>query len=167
VTLVTTAALPVAPTVKVVSVETAREMLAAVESIDTDIAIMAAAVADFRPAAPSDTKLARSEGLDRVELVPNPDILASIVARKERPYVVGFAAETGDVGRAVEKARRKEVDLLVYNDVSEPGSGFGTETNRVTIVDRDGATEPWPILNKGEVAVRLLDRVMEDRATRG
>jgi phosphopantothenoylcysteine decarboxylase/phosphopantothenate--cysteine ligase len=80
---------------------------------------------------------------------------------------VGFAAETGDVGRAVEKARRKEVDLLVYNDVSEPGSGFGTETNRVTIVDRDGATEPWPILNKGEVAVRLLDRVMEDRATRG
>ena len=167
VTLVTTASLPVAPTVKVVSVETAREMLAAVESIDTDIAIMAAAVADFRPAAPSDTKLARSDGLDSVDLVPNPDILASVVAREERPYVVGFAAETGDVARAIDKAARKEVDLLVYNDVSEPGSGFGTDTNRVTIVNRDGDTEPWPILSKGEVAARLLDRVMEDRATRG
>lgn len=167
VTLVTTASLPVAPTVKVVSVETALEMMAAVESIDTDIAVMAAAVADFRPAAPSDTKLARSDGLDRVELVPNPDILASVVGREERPYVVGFAAETGDVARAVDKAQRKDVDLLVYNDVSEPGSGFGTETNRVTIVDRDGSTEPWPILSKAEVAARLLDRVMEDRATKG
>ena len=84
VTLVTTASLPVAPTVKVVLVETAREMLAAVESVDTDIAIMAAAVADFRPSSPSDTKLARSEGLDKVDLVPNPDILASVVTRDDR-----------------------------------------------------------------------------------
>lgn len=164
VTLVTTASLPVAPNIKVVSVETAQEMLAAVESVDADVAIMAAAVADFRPASPSDTKLARSEGLDKVDLVPNPDILASVVARPERPFVVGFAAETGDVARAVEKAQRKDVDLLVYNDVSEPGSGFGTDTNRVTIVMRDGTTEPWPIMSKDDVAARLLDRVMVERS---
>jgi phosphopantothenoylcysteine decarboxylase/phosphopantothenate--cysteine ligase len=167
VTLVTTASLPVAPAVKVVLVETAREMLAAVESVDADVAIMAAAVADFRPASPSETKLARSEGLDKVDLVPNPDILATVVARDDRPYVVGFAAETGDVARAVDKARSKDVDLLVYNDVTEPGSGFGTDTNRVTIVDRSGATEPWPTMSKNEVAARLLDRVMEDLPGRG
>lgn len=167
VTLVTTATLPALPTVKVVSVETAQEMLEAVESIDTDVAVMAAAVADFRPAHPSDSKLARSDGLESIDLEPNPDILASVVARDEPPLVVGFAAEIGDVGRAVEKTRDKNVDLLVYNDVSEPGSGFGTDTNRVVIIDRHGSQESLPILTKAEVAARLLDRVMEVRAEKG
>ena len=69
-----------------------------------------------------------------------------------RPFTVGFAAETGGVERAVEKAKRKSVDLLVYNDVSEPGSGFGTDTNRVVIIARDGITVDWPLLSKREVA---------------
>ncbi len=167
VTLVTTSSLPVPPAVKVVSVESAMDMLAAVEGVDTDIAVMAAAVADFRPAHPSDTKLARSEGLDSIDLVPNPDILASIVGRKDRPFVVGFAAETGDVSRAIDKAHSKHVDLLVYNDVSEPGSGFGTDTNRVVLIDRDGGTDSWPILGKDEVAARLFDRIMEETSKRG
>ncbi|HXV73049.1 MAG TPA: bifunctional phosphopantothenoylcysteine decarboxylase/phosphopantothenate--cysteine ligase CoaBC [Acidimicrobiia bacterium] len=167
VTLVTTSDLPVHPAVKSVRVETAQEMLEAVESVDTDIAVMAAAVADFRPVAPSETKLPRSEGLDSIQLAPNPDILASVVARKPAPIVVGFAAETGDVQRAVGKAKRKGVDLLVYNDVSEPGSGFGTDTNRVVLIDREGATDSWPVLSKGEVASRLLDRVMEVVARKG
>lgn len=167
VTLVTTSGLAVAPAVKVVSVETALEMLEAVESIVSDVAIMAAAVADFRPAATSETKLSRSEGLDSIALVPNPDILASVVARAEPPYVVGFAAETGDLTRAVDKARQKNVDLLVYNDVSEPGSGFGTDTNRVVLIDGSGDTESWPVLSKNEVAARLLDRVMEDLTRKG
>lgn len=167
VTLVTTSSLPVSPSVKVVAVETATEMLAAVESVDADVAVMAAAVADFRPSSPRMTKLSRSEGLDSIEVVPNPDILASVVARSSRPFVVGFAAETGDVDRAITKAKSKDVDLLVYNDVSEPGSGFGTETNRVVIIDRTGGTDSWPILAKEEVAVRLLDRVVEELARRG
>ncbi|MFZ0013485.1 MAG: bifunctional phosphopantothenoylcysteine decarboxylase/phosphopantothenate--cysteine ligase CoaBC, partial [Acidimicrobiia bacterium] len=167
VTLITTSQLPVLPSVKVVSVETAEEMLASVESIDTDIAVMAAAVADFRPAEPSDTKLARRDGLDSIALVPNPDILASVVARQQRPFVVGFAAETGDVGRAIDKARQKEVDLLVYNDVSEPGSGFGTDTNRVVVIDSNGESDDWPVLSKEEVAERLLDRVVEELARKG
>ncbi|HEX6222386.1 MAG TPA: phosphopantothenoylcysteine decarboxylase, partial [Acidimicrobiia bacterium] len=167
VTLVTTSDLVVLPTVKVVAVETAQEMLEAVESVDTDIAIMAAAVADFRPLNPSQSKLARSEGLDSIQLAPNPDILASVTARDPAPFVVGFAAETGDVARAVDKAKQKGVDLLVYNDVSEPGSGFGTDTNRVVLIDRRGETDSWPVLTKDEVASRLLDRVMEVGAPKG
>jgi phosphopantothenoylcysteine decarboxylase/phosphopantothenate--cysteine ligase len=162
VTLVTTSSLPVPPSVKVVAVETAQEMLDAVEGIDTDVAIMAAAVADFRPSHPSQSKVARAAGLDAIDLEPSPDILASVVAREEKPLVVGFAAETGDMDRAVEKAKNKGVDLLVYNDVSEPGSGFGTDTNRVVVIDPEGGTDAWPILAKTEVAARLLDRVMQE-----
>jgi phosphopantothenoylcysteine decarboxylase/phosphopantothenate--cysteine ligase len=128
---------------------------------------MAAAVADFRPSHPSTSKLSRSEGLDTIELEPNPDILASVVRRDEAPFVVGFAAETGDVDRAIVKAREKNVDLLVYNDVSEPGSGFGTDTNRVVVIDRAGAADAWPILSKDQVAAKLLDRIVEELARKG
>jgi phosphopantothenoylcysteine decarboxylase / phosphopantothenate---cysteine ligase len=167
VTLVTTSDLPVHPAAKVVIVETALEMLEAVAGTDTDIAVMTAAVADFRPATAHDTKLARSERLESISLVENPDILGTVVQRKPPPYVVGFAAETGGVERAVAKAGRKNVDLLVYNDVSEPGSGFGTDTNRVVFVGRGGATEPLPLLTKPEVAVRLWDRIGNDLAGKG
>lgn len=167
VTLVTTSDLPVLPAVKVVSVETAQEMLEAVNGIETDIAVMAAAVADFRPAKPSGTKLARAEGLDSIELEPNPDILASVVDRDPVPFVVGFAAETGDLERAIDKARSKKVDLLVYNDVSEPGSGFGSDTNRVVVIDGEGDTDAWPVLSKEEVAERLIERVMAEASSRG
>jgi phosphopantothenoylcysteine decarboxylase / phosphopantothenate---cysteine ligase len=167
VTLVTTSELAVHPGVKVVSVETAREMLDAVSGIETDVAVMAAAVADFRPTTPSETKLARSEGIDSITLEPNPDILATVVARDPAPFVVGFAAETGDVERAVAKARSKGVDLLVYNDVSEPGSGFGTDTNRVVVIDRQGDTDPWPVMSKDEVAARLVDRIMVEAFSEG
>lgn len=164
VTLVTTSDLPVLPSVKVVSVETAQEMLDAVVGIEADVAVMAAAVADFRPIDPSPSKLARSEGLASIALEPNPDILAAVVARDPRPFVVGFAAETGDVARAIEKAKSKNVDLLVYNDVSEPGSGFGTDTNRVVVIDGSGETDPWPVMSKIEVAKRLIDRIMDQAA---
>lgn len=167
VTLVTTSSLPVHPAVKMLPVETAREMLEAVEGVEADVAVMAAAVADFRPVGESASKIARESGLDRVELVPNPDILATVVAREPRPFVVGFAAETGDVGRAVEKARDKGVDLMVYNDVTQPGSGFGADTNQVTVIDRSGALDEWPQITKREVASRLLDRIGADVASRG
>jgi phosphopantothenoylcysteine decarboxylase / phosphopantothenate---cysteine ligase len=140
-----------------------------------DALLMAAAVADFRPAWAADEKLARGESLT-LELEPTPDLLAE-VARIARggdtagspvrtplhpvPVLVGFAAETGSLERVPEKLRRKGVDLLVANDVSEPGSGFGTDTNRVTIHARDGEPEGFPLLPKREVADRLLDRVAE------
>lgn len=159
VTLVTTAELPTHPAVKVIRVETADDMLGAVAGVETDVAIMAAAVADFRPKSTSESKIPRADGLLTIELAETPDILASVVGREPRPFTVGFAAETGGLERAMEKAQKKDVDLLVYNDVTEPGSGFGTETNRVVIIDRNGGTEELPLLAKTEVAERILDRV--------
>jgi phosphopantothenoylcysteine decarboxylase / phosphopantothenate---cysteine ligase len=76
-----------------------------------------------------------------------------------RPIIVGFAAETGSLERAPDKLRRKGADLLVANDVAEAGSGFGTDTNRVSILGADGSREDLPLLSKREVADRLLDRV--------
>ncbi|HET7847185.1 MAG TPA: phosphopantothenoylcysteine decarboxylase, partial [Acidimicrobiia bacterium] len=164
VTLVTTSELPSDPSVKVVRVETADEMLETVSGIDAEIAVMAAAVADFKPLSAQSAKIARVDGLDTIELSPTPDILASVVARDPRPFVVGFAAETGGVERALEKAKRKAVDLLVYNDVSEPGSGFGTDTNRVVVIDRHGNTADWPLQSKRQVAAGLWDRIGEELA---
>ncbi|MDP9493959.1 MAG: bifunctional phosphopantothenoylcysteine decarboxylase/phosphopantothenate--cysteine ligase CoaBC [Actinomycetota bacterium] len=164
VTLVTTSGLPVDPSVKVVRVETAEEMLEAVGGIDAEIAVMTAAVADFKPRSSETSKIARSDGLDSIELTATPDILASVVARDHRPFTVGFAAETGGVERAIEKAKRKSVDLLVYNDVSEPGSGFGTDTNRVVIIGKDGSTVDWPLQSKRQVAEQLWDRIGEELA---
>lgn len=159
VTLVTTSTIPVSPSIKVVTVESALEMQEAVSSIETDVAVMVAAVADFRPSASSDTKLSRSEGLEQILLEATPDILASVVAREPKPIIVGFAAETGDLERAVAKAKSKDVDLLVYNNVIEEGSGFGTDTNKVVLIGRDGSTEELPQLPKADVASKLWDRI--------
>jgi phosphopantothenoylcysteine decarboxylase/phosphopantothenate--cysteine ligase len=127
---------------------------------------MAAAVADFRPRRAADTKLAR-EGSLTLELEPTEDILAEAGLRARtvddparRPVLVGFAAETGSLDRAPDKLRRKGADLLVANDVGEPGSGFGTDTNRVVILRADGSRDDLPLLPKREVADRLLDRVV-------
>ncbi|MFV1960934.1 MAG: bifunctional phosphopantothenoylcysteine decarboxylase/phosphopantothenate--cysteine ligase CoaBC [Acidimicrobiia bacterium] len=167
VTLVTAADMNALPAVKVVSVETADEMLEAVSGEGIDVAIMAAAVADFRPSKSSEDKISRADGLGSIELSPTPDVLASVVARDAKPFVVGFAAETGGVERAIEKALEKKVDLLVYNDVTEPGSGFETDTNRVVLIDREGQTDSWPLMSKQEVASLLLDRIVSDLAARG
>jgi phosphopantothenoylcysteine decarboxylase/phosphopantothenate--cysteine ligase len=151
----------------VVRVETAAEMREAVMDAmaGSDALIMAAAVADFRPRRVSTTKLARSDGLT-LELEPTDDILAAVSAAlatpampARRPILVGFAAETGSFERAPKKLLRKGVDLLVANDVSEAGSGFGTDTNRVTILAADGSRDELPLLSKREVAERILDRV--------
>ena len=147
-----------------------------------DALVMAAAVADFRPARPAETKLVRADSL-RLELEPTPDLLAEVarIARgldsqhsptrsplAPRPLLIGFAAETGSLERAAEKLVRKGVDMIVANDVSEVGSGFGTDTNRVTILSPNGGREELPLLTKREVAERLLDRVaraLDDRDT--
>jgi phosphopantothenoylcysteine decarboxylase/phosphopantothenate--cysteine ligase len=118
---------------------------------------MAAAVADFRPAGAHDAKLRRSDGPPQIVLEPTPDILANTAARTDRPaVVVGFAAETGSLERAVEKAQRKGVDFLVANDVSQPDAGFAVDTNRVSIIWPDGRIEPWELATKSEVAARIV-----------
>jgi phosphopantothenoylcysteine decarboxylase / phosphopantothenate---cysteine ligase len=156
---------------EIVRVETAAELRTAVRDAmqagdgRADALVMAAAVADFTPTNPKDRKVARADGLN-LELSPTPDLLAEVAAAGSRAYLVGFAAETGDLDRAPGKLAAKGIDLLVANDVSEPGSGFGTDTNRVTLFDRSGAREELPMLSKREVADRILDRVasaLDDR----
>jgi phosphopantothenoylcysteine decarboxylase / phosphopantothenate---cysteine ligase len=160
----------------VVAAETAAHMREAVLAAlpTADALIMAAAVADFRPLAQAETKISRAEGLN-LRLEPTSDILAEAAAQARagaggpagRPLIVGFAAETGSLAGAPGKAARKGVDLLVANDVAEAGSGFGSETNRVTIIVPGAEPEAWPQLSKREVAERLLDRVAALRAGTG
>jgi phosphopantothenoylcysteine decarboxylase/phosphopantothenate--cysteine ligase len=155
------------PSARIVRVETTAEMRdAVVEAVGaSDALVMAAAVADFRPRRAATTKIGRDKGLS-LELEPTEDILAAVSAAvaagpsSRRPILVGFAAETGSLDRAPEKLRRKGVDLLVANDVSEAGSGFGTDTNRVTILAAGGGQDELPLLSKREVAERILDRVV-------
>jgi phosphopantothenoylcysteine decarboxylase/phosphopantothenate--cysteine ligase len=159
VTVVSTVELGSVPGVEVVRVETADEMAEAVWSRagEADVAVLAAAVADFRPADPAVGKLRRSDGPPEIALEPTPDILRGIAEMTPRPLLVGFAAETGPAERAVEKGKERRVDLLVANDVTQSDSGFGTETNRVSLVWPDGSIEPWDLLPKIEVAARLWD----------
>jgi phosphopantothenoylcysteine decarboxylase/phosphopantothenate--cysteine ligase len=158
----------------VVNAETTAEMGAAVSAAldGADGLIMAAAVADFRPHSTADKKLTRETGL-LLELEPTEDILAGIGAAvaalppgARRPYLVGFAAETGSLDRAADKLRRKGVDLLIANDVAEEGSGFGTDTNHVWILSADGDQVDLPLRSKRAVADEILDRVaaaLDDR----
>jgi phosphopantothenoylcysteine decarboxylase/phosphopantothenate--cysteine ligase len=174
---------PLPDGVEVVWAETAAAMRASLrrllETADGhagfDALVMAAAVADFRPSAPAARKLARTDAGLTLELVANPDLLAEVgrMARGldesgapsrrplgPRPFLVGFAAETGSLDRATDKLANKRVDLLVANDVAEEGSGFGSATNRVTILAADGPEETLPLLPKRQVADRILDRVV-------
>ncbi len=137
-------------------------VLDAVFTDSADALIMAAAVADFRPRQTADHKLVRGGSLT-LELEPTEDILAEVgrqaTGTTPRPVIVGFAAETGSLDRAPEKLRRKGADFLVANDVSEAGSGFGTDTNRVQILAADGSREDLPLLSKRDVAHHILNRV--------
>ena len=163
VTLVTTAPAPRHPRIEAIAVETAQEMADAAwkAAEDADIAVMAAAVADFTPENPAATKLRRAEGPPDITLVASPNVLGGIAAMPDRPFLVGFAAETGSLDAAVDKATSYGVDLLVGNDVTALGSEFGGDTNEVVLVLPDGTTEPWELMSKDEVAERLIDRTIE------
>jgi phosphopantothenoylcysteine decarboxylase/phosphopantothenate--cysteine ligase len=166
VTLVTSAPAPAIPGIDVVQVETAAEMAEATWSraSGADVAVLAAAVADFRPSRTESDKLRRDDGIPLIDLEATPDVLAGISGMDERPFLVGFAAESGSLEGALRKATSKGVDLLVGNDVAKTGSGFGTDTNEVTVYTPDGSAEPWPLLSKREVAQRLWDRISETRS---
>jgi phosphopantothenoylcysteine decarboxylase/phosphopantothenate--cysteine ligase len=149
-----------------IDVGTAAEMAEAVwrEAEAADVLLMAAAVADYRPAQSQPFKIKRGEGL-ALELIPTVDILAGVAARRAsagKPHViVGFAAETRDLlENAQAKLRAKGLDLIVANDVTEPGAGFAVDTNRVTLIDARGRIEPLPLMSKAAVAEAILDRVV-------
>ncbi|MEZ4729727.1 MAG: bifunctional phosphopantothenoylcysteine decarboxylase/phosphopantothenate--cysteine ligase CoaBC [Caldilineaceae bacterium] len=169
VVLITTAALPTPIGARQVAVDSAQEMLQAVlhECADADVLIMAAAVADFRPAQVAAQKIKKQANTDvpTVDLVRNPDILLEVAHQRQargRPYVVvGFAAETENLlQNAQAKLNQKGLNLLVANDVSASDAGFAVDTNRVTILGEDGTAEPLPLMSKAEVAGKVIEKVI-------
>jgi phosphopantothenoylcysteine decarboxylase/phosphopantothenate--cysteine ligase len=126
-----------------------------------DVLIMAAAPADFRPADPAPQKLKKQQHGKSLALTGTPDILkTTAAARKSGAVIVGFALETQDViANGREKLAEKQLDMIVANDATEAGAGFGVDTNRVTLVLSDGREEHLPLMSKAAVADAILDRV--------
>ena len=167
--------------VRRIDVTSARDMLAAVEqemaktkSGKPTVFVATAAVADWRPAKCAARKLKKGQMSDTLKLVRNPDILKTVARRTKTThspthplthsptYLVGFAAETNDVvAEARRKCREKNLDMIVANDVTEKGSGFGVDTNRVTLVRKDGSVDRLPLMTKLAVARRIV-RECED-----
>jgi len=148
--------------VEVVSIESTQQMLDAVlERFNhTDIVIKAAAVADYRPASISKNKIKKNDGTLQLDLVKNPDILQQLGERKTSQFIVGFAAETENMEQyALDKLKRKNCDLLVANNVTLPGAGFGVDTNIVTLFDEQGVIESLPIMDKRQVARHVMELV--------
>ncbi|OZB13768.1 MAG: bifunctional 4'-phosphopantothenoylcysteine decarboxylase/phosphopantothenoylcysteine synthetase, partial [Marinobacter sp. 34-60-7] len=147
------------PGAEVRPVETAVEMLSAVEqAVDEgcDIFVATAAVADYRPESCAGDKIKKSRGTMTLSLVRNPDILATVAARAEPPFTVGFAAETRDLAHyAMDKLKRKKLDMIVANDVSEPGIGFNSDRNAVIVFWPSGQQSIGPD-SKQAIAERLM-----------
>jgi phosphopantothenoylcysteine decarboxylase / phosphopantothenate---cysteine ligase len=167
VTLVTTANLPAPATADVVRVETAAEMDEAVRAVASaaDVIVMAAAVADFRPAQVAERKIKKHDGVPEIVLEPTVDILAGLGERK-RPgqTLVGFAAETDRVRQnALSKLVAKGADLIVANDVTAPGAGFEHDTNHVVILNADGTEREVPLADKRAVARAVFTAVLDRR----
>lgn len=162
-------ALPPPKDAQVVRVVTAADMLAAVKLHlkKCDALIMAAAVADWRPVRVARRKL--KKGTARrltLELKRTPDILQTIRRLKGRRLFIGFAAETHNLrAEAKRKLRAKNLDLIVANDVTQPGAGFEVDTNQAVLIAADGTEQRWPLMTKRALAERLLDWI-EMRAGR-
>ena len=151
-----------------IDVQTAQDMLEGVmvELPQTDVLIMAAAVADFRPAQAAGQKIKKESGVPQIELARTPDILAEVAGQREksgRPYVVvGFAAESQDLlDNARAKLQNKKLDLIVANDVSAADAGFSVDTNRVTLLFSNGTHQNLPLMDKTDVALAVIDCVVK------
>jgi phosphopantothenoylcysteine decarboxylase/phosphopantothenate--cysteine ligase len=152
---------------RLISVRTAREMRDSVTEMfpDMDVVVKAAAVADFRPSRQSSNKTKKQDMDSSIALIKNPDILKGLAKTKRKDQIlVGFAAETQDVlknGRA--KLKKKNLDMLVLNDVSKSGAGFDYDTNIVRFLHRSGEEEQMDIMPKEKVADLILDRILAMR----
>jgi phosphopantothenoylcysteine decarboxylase/phosphopantothenate--cysteine ligase len=160
ITLVTApTSLPDPAGVEVIHVRTAAEMKKAVAKAvaKADALIMAAAVADYQPKTTAKTKIKKTTPSLTLELIRTPDILAEV---KGNFIKVGFAAESEDiVANARKKLQKKQLDLIVANAITDKESGFGADTNKVTLISRDGKVEKLPLMSKKEVADKILDMV--------
>jgi phosphopantothenoylcysteine decarboxylase/phosphopantothenate--cysteine ligase len=163
--------LPPVPGVDTVYIRSTEDLLQAVrERIkDADLFISAAAPADFRPVQKLPHKWKKSDGVPVLELEPTPDVLATVSREKrENQCFVGFAAETTDAVRyGRDKLERKNLDMVVVNNVAEPGAGFAVDTNKVTVVRRGGPDVELPLMSKAQVAEALFDLIVETLAQKG
>lgn len=166
VTLVSSSILEVPKDVKLIKVGSADEMLLGVEEVfqETDIFIFAAAVADYRPLEVATQKIKKKEGIDNmvIELTKNPDIAATIGAKKQsRQFLVGFALETNnELENAQSKLKKKNLDMIVLNSLQEKGAGFGHDTNKISIIDAKGKKD-FELKSKTEVAKDILTTIIE------
>jgi phosphopantothenoylcysteine decarboxylase/phosphopantothenate--cysteine ligase len=133
--------------------------------VKADVLIMAAAVADYRPAWKATQKIKKDSGIPTLELEPTADILLAVAQQRQKTshpkLVIGFAAETQDlIANAGTKLKSKRLDMIVANDVSSPGSGFSVDTNQVTLIYADGRHDSLPLLAKSEVADRVMAEVI-------
>jgi len=152
-------AIPIPGGMEVIHIRTVAELREAVTKAvkGADALIMAAAVSDFRVARPADSKIKKQGGKLILELVETEDFLSALPADFKK---IGFAAESEDlVANATNKLRKKRLDMIVANDITAPDSGFEVDTNRVTLIDKNGNVEELPLMSKREVAERVLDRV--------
>ncbi|WP_248511360.1 bifunctional phosphopantothenoylcysteine decarboxylase/phosphopantothenate--cysteine ligase CoaBC [Sporosarcina sp. NCCP-2222] len=151
--------------VKVLDVESAQEMLEAVLSHygDADIVIKSAAVADYRPAVVQQQKMKKKDQQMALELEKTTDILKTLGERKEGQLLVGFAAETVDaIAYGQSKLEKKNLDYIIVNDVTDPGGGFGSDTNVVTLLSKNGTHKPFEAMAKPMLAKKLLESIMEE-----
>jgi phosphopantothenoylcysteine decarboxylase/phosphopantothenate--cysteine ligase len=154
----------------VLRVASAAEMSRAMKRAcrDATVVVMAAAVADYRPETVAAHKMKKGAGERTLRLVRTEDIVSSLARSKGARLVVGFAAETRDVeAEGRRKLVEKGLDLIVANDVTMPGAGFGTDTNVVRLLDASGGDVTLPLMSKDEVADRILDWVAAARSARG
>ena len=154
--------LPEPAGIEVVYIRTAAEIKEAVAkaTAQTDALIMVAAVADYQPKSIAEAKIKKKDSPNlALELIRTPDILAEV---KGNFLKVGFAAESEDViANAKQKLEKKQLDIIIANDITAADSGFGVDTNKVTLIDRDGKIDSLPLLTKREVADKILDKVVE------
>jgi phosphopantothenoylcysteine decarboxylase/phosphopantothenate--cysteine ligase len=129
---------------------------------EVDVAIFSAAVADYRPLNPVDQKIKKESETLSMELVKNPDILASIGVMEKKPFLVGFALETeNEMEHAFAKAEKKQTDLLVLNSMRDKGAGFGVDTNKITIIDKDKNISRFETKLKTEVAKDIVNEIIK------
>jgi phosphopantothenoylcysteine decarboxylase/phosphopantothenate--cysteine ligase len=150
--------------VKCIRVNTAAEMRRAVMEFSDQarVVIMAAAVSDFRPTVSSDRKTKKDAAVLTLQLQETEDILAELGTRSGRRMLVGFAAETDSIiQNATRKLKQKNLDMIVANNLLQEGAGFGGDTNAVTIIERSGRVTEIPVMQKSEVASRILDKIVE------
>lgn len=146
-----------------VAITSAQDMYEAVTSRfeQTDILVMAAAVADYRPATVAADKVKKSDGDMSIPLVRTADILGTIGPRKTHQFLCGFSMETRDmVAHSAEKLQRKNLDMIVANNLKDPGAGFGVDTNLVTFLTPDGGVRQLPLMSKDVVAGAILDEIL-------